>query len=108
MGFVTHSKRHQTKPTLSELNRAHKDEYIHYEAIAEGMELFEATEPQYQGVKSGPKTSHTLNNHNQLPTGEKDTAEREFPTIVGDADLRERATALCNKYPRMFSTKLNP
>ena len=47
--FNCNQKCHCTKPDSPELNRAHKDAYIHYEASAEGMDFASTWGPQYQG-----------------------------------------------------------
>ena len=70
--FNCNQKWHCTKPDRPELNRAHKDAYIHYEASAEGMDFASTWEPQYQGkIRSDPSPTGTLvgrNASNGVPT----------------------------------------
>ena len=105
--FNCNPKWHQPKPDFPELNRAHKDAYIHYEASAEGMDFASAWEPQYQGkIRSDPTPTGMLvgsNSSNEIPT-----EYYLLPAIMGDEELREEAKRLCTKYSHLFSTSVSP
>ena len=83
--FNCNPKWHQPKPDFPELNRDHKDAYIHYEASAEGLDFASAWEPQYQGkIRSDPTPTGMLvgsNSSNEIPT-----EYYLLPAIMGDEE----------------------
>jgi hypothetical protein len=106
-GFNRNQKWHSTKPDRPELNRAHKDAYIHYEASAEGMDFASAWEPQYQGmIRSDPTPTGTLVGRNA--SNGVHTEYYLLPTMLGDEELREETGRLCTKYQTLFSISVSP
>jgi len=99
-GLTASPKWYSPKLDGPELNRAHKDQYIHYEASAIGMEEADSEEPRYRGSEhSPPSPSESLHNRDDVRNGEKDSSaeldSEGSPTLVGDPDLIEGAKSLC-------------
>jgi hypothetical protein len=87
------------------LNRAHKDQFIHYEEAAEGI-VFDSFEEllDYQrepdNDTSGPLVGHLANDDKLMETS-------YLPTkIVGGERFQGRVKQMLGKYKRTFNTKL--
>ena len=93
------------KPVLPVLNRAHKDTYIHYEAMAQGIDLPGFKEPVYQW-ESGDTKSLLVR---RCAMNDIQTATNYIPhKIYGDGSIVEESKRLCMKYLDIFHTCLKP
>ena len=98
LGLTASQKWHSSKPDESELNRAHKDAYIHYEPSSGTMEDWNDDEIQYQRGEVSASMTDAVKDHSV-----EVRPEMEGATIVGDADLVGRLKTVCNKYSNVFS-----
>ena len=93
LGLTASQKWHSSKPDESELNRANKDSYIHYEPSLGTMEDCDSEEIQNQRGEVSASMTDAVKDHSVEVRHKVENA-----ILLDDADLVGRITTVCDNY----------